>query len=215
MSKFESKLLYANGEQISRCTQYCYLGVDLDECMTLSANFNNIFKKYSYKIFQFGKIRKYLDIPTRILVYKQTILPLVEYVSFMLCLNNSRDVEKLQKLQNRCLRLCFNIYNPLEIGTHRLHQEARVNTLSLRRDVQLLNIMFSLKTNNKYRKESVRITRNTDRFVFNTEIVHKDIYAISPFFRGVYLWNSIPIECQSLTERRTFKINIKKHLNMF
>ena len=73
--KFNGKLIYADGEEISRCTKYSYLGVDLDECLTLSSNFNSIYKKYSYKIFQFGKIRKYLDIPTRILVYKQTILP--------------------------------------------------------------------------------------------------------------------------------------------
>ena len=64
--------------------------------MTLSANFNSIFKKLSHKIFQFGKIRKYMDINTRVLVYKQTILPLVEYVSFMLCLNNVGEVDKLQ-----------------------------------------------------------------------------------------------------------------------
>ena len=45
--------------------------------MTLTANFNSIFKKFSYKIFQYGKIRKYMDTNTRVLVYKQTILPLV------------------------------------------------------------------------------------------------------------------------------------------
>ena len=136
-------------------------------------------------------------------------------MSFMLCLNSARDVEKLQKLQNRCLRSCFNIFNPVDIGTQRLHHEARVNTLRLRRDVQLLNIMFLLKINNKFKKESVRITRNAERYVFNTEIVHKDIYAKSPFYCGVSLWNSIPIEYQNLIERRTFKTSIKKHLNIF
>ena len=187
ISKFEGNLICAQGKKISRCSQYTYLGVDLDECMTLSANFNNIFKKFSYKIFQFGKIKKYLDLTTRILVYKQTILPLVEYVSFMLCINNVRDVEKLQKIQNRCLRSCFNIHNPMDIGIQRLHQEARVNMLNLRRDAELLNIMFSLKSNNKYKKESVRTTRSIDCYVFNTKIVHKDIYAKSPFHCGVSL----------------------------
>ena len=88
-----------------------------DECMTLAANFNCVFKKYSYKIFQFGKIKKYLDKNTHILVCKQTILPLVEYVSFMLCFNSTRDVEKLQKLQNRCLRSCLEILKLLKLMT--------------------------------------------------------------------------------------------------
>ena len=62
-------------------------------------------KKYSYYIFQFGKIRKYSDIKTCVLVYKQTILPLVEYVSFMLCLNNARDVDKLQKITKKMAQI--------------------------------------------------------------------------------------------------------------
>ena len=46
---------------------------------------------------------------TRITVYKQTILPLVEYVSYMLLFNLKIDTAKFQKLQNRALRLCYNI----------------------------------------------------------------------------------------------------------
>ena len=75
-----------------------------------------------------------MDKNTRVLVYKQTILPLVKYASFM-CLNNGRDVDKLQKLQNRCLRLCFDVYDPVEMGILRLHELARVNMLDVRRDV--------------------------------------------------------------------------------
>ena len=186
--KFHDTIIEANGQQITTCHQYNYLGVQLDKCMTLTTNFNSIFKKYSYKIFQFGKIRKYLDKNTRILVYKQTILPLFEYVSFMLCLYNACDVNKLQKLQNRCLRSCLDIYDPMEMGTLRLHELVRVNMLSTRHEVQLLNKMFSFKLNNKYKKESACVTRNADRFEFRTEIVHKDIYAKSPFLhRGTSL----------------------------
>ena len=75
--------------------------------------------------------------------------------------------------------------------------------------------MFSFKLNNKYKKESARVTRNADRFEFRTEIVHKDIYAKSPFYIGVRLWNSIPIDCQNLLDSGTFKNNIKKHLRIF
>ena len=82
-------------------------------------------------------------------MYKQTILPLVEYVSFMLSFNNSGVVEKLQKLQNRCLRSCLDIYDPMEIRSIQLHEMVRVNKLNVRRDAQLLNMMFSLKVNNK------------------------------------------------------------------
>ena len=67
----------------------------------MQGNYNTVFKKYSYKVLQFGKIKKCIDRTTRILVYKQTILPLVEYVSLMLYLNRKCDIDKLQWLQNR------------------------------------------------------------------------------------------------------------------
>ena len=92
---------HLNDTPIHPCTQYKYLGVILDSTMTLNANINYIFKKFSYKVFQFTKIRHYLDIKTRVLVYKQTIMPLAEYAGFLLNLNRKHDIEKLQKLQNR------------------------------------------------------------------------------------------------------------------
>ena len=65
------------------------------------------------------------------------------------------------------------------------------------------------------KKDSVRVTRNANRYEFKTDIVHKDIYTKSPYFKGVSLWNNIPIDCQNLVDGKTFKNNIKKHLNMF
>ena len=66
-------------------------------------NINNIFRKFSNKNHQFGKIKRYVDIKTWLLVCKQMVLPLVEYESFKLLMNNKHDTEKLQKLHNRSL----------------------------------------------------------------------------------------------------------------
>ena len=76
VSNFEPTTIVSNNKEINRCKQYQYLGVTLDECLTMKQNFNTVFKKFSYKIYQFGKIRKCLSTATRILVYKQTVLPL-------------------------------------------------------------------------------------------------------------------------------------------
>ena len=99
----------------------------------MKQNFNNTSKKFSYKIYQFGKIRKFLNVETRILVYKQTVLPLSEYVIFVMCLNNKHEVDKLQKLQNKALRLCYNIQSPKEMRVSLLHDMASVDSLYKRR----------------------------------------------------------------------------------
>ena len=82
----------------------------------MEAIFNYIFKRLSYNIFQFSKIKHYLDVKTRVLVYKQTVMPFAEYAGFLLYLNRKHDTEKLQKLQNKALRLCFEIQNPRDIS---------------------------------------------------------------------------------------------------
>ena len=119
--------LGSGDHQIVKCQQYNYLGVKLDECLNLKANFKGIFKKFSHKIYKLGKIKRYIDTCNRVLVYKQTILPLVEYVSFMLLFNSSQEVDKLQKLQNRSLRMCYDIHNPRDVSELQLHEMASVS----------------------------------------------------------------------------------------
>ena len=130
---------------------------------------------------QFCKIKKFIDKATRILVYKQTILPFVEYVSFVLYLNRNCDIEKIQRLQNRCLRMCLDIRQPIDMTVNDLHVNAKIETLESRRSRQLIKVMFNLVQNNKYKKEGVRVTRTLDTFVFDTQIVHLSAYANSPY----------------------------------
>ena len=85
----------------------------------MKPNFNNIINEFLYKCHQFGKIRKYLNTETSLLVYKQTVLPLTEYVCFVMSLKSKHEFEKLQRLQNRALRMCYSIPNPRDIW-HRL-----------------------------------------------------------------------------------------------
>ena len=103
----------------------------------------------------------------------------------------------------------------MEVSVVRLHQIARVNKLDVRRDVQLLNLIFLLKTNKMYRRDGVRVTRNIDRYIFYTDIVHKDVYAKSLYFKGVLLWNSLPLDLQLKPSGQEFKTCIKRHLNIF
>ena len=142
--------LTLNGVTLVPCRQYNYLGVVLDETMTLDSNFNCIFKRFSYKIFQLSKISGFLNSDTRILIYKQTVLPLVEYVSFMLYLNRKNEIDKLQKLQNRALRNCLGYHNPRMISIADLHKAAKVLKLTERREIALLNLLFDLRTDGRY-----------------------------------------------------------------
>ena len=91
-------------------------------------------------------------------MYKQTVLPLTDYVSFVMCLNTNREVDELQKLQNRALRMCFNIQNPRDIRIYQLHEIAKVDMLQKRCMLQLLTTLYDKIQN--YRPDRA-ITHNT------------------------------------------------------
>ena len=195
--------------QILRCHQYCYLGVKLDECLNLKQNFNIVFKKFSHKVYQFSKIKKYINTPTRILVYKQTVMPLVEYVSFILNMNISQDVKKLQRLQNRALRMCYDIDRPRDISTTELHAMAHIELLQNRRNLSLLCIMYDLKQQQLYEKIGNRVTRQGEKYIFQTEISNVGVYMRSPYYIGANLWNNLPYDVQNARTKAQFKLNLK------
>ena len=62
-----------------------------------------------------------------IFVSKKTILP-SENTGFVLHLNKKHDVDKLQKLQNRSLRMCFDIINPRDVTVLTLYEMANTCT---------------------------------------------------------------------------------------
>ena len=64
--------------------------------------------------------------------------------SFIMCLNNKHEIDKLQVLQNRALRMYFNIQNPRDINIQHLHELANVDILYKRRMPQLLSIIYDL-----------------------------------------------------------------------
>ena len=189
--------------------QYTYLGIILDDTMTLESNFNATFKKFSYKIFQFSKICKYLPTDARVLVYKQAILPLVEYVCYLMYLNRKHDIDKLQKLQNRALRLCYNIGDPRTISVHNLHVQANLSTLDQRREKQLLGLMYDISRKREFLRPILMNTRQAEKITLDYEISRCGIYAHSPYVIGCGLWNNLDASIQKAEQRSIYKTKIK------
>ena len=65
-----------------------------------------------------------------------------------------------------------------------------------------------------FEKEGLCDTRSIDRYVFNTEIVHMDVYAKTPYFKWVALWNSLPLDIQNINTSALFKSAVKRHLGV-
>lgn len=147
MSKLRSnKLSFVN--------TYCYLGVDFDQNLTMSGHLDKVIKKTKPLLYMLGKLRFYVDEETVVQIYKTYVLPVIESGIFVLDGYYKHQVSRLQKLQNKALRLCFKKGNMCRFFP--LHVKARLLSLDLRRRYHFL-IFINMK-----------LIKNEETFLFSS-----------------------------------------------
>ena len=127
-----------NSTPLQHVHDYNYLGIILDSQMSLSPLFARVKKIVSNRIYTLIKIRNNVDTKCAITIYKQTILPLLDYAGFLLISGNVSDRQDLQTLQNNALRVCYNVRLRDRISIELMHNRANLLSLEQRRQKQLL-----------------------------------------------------------------------------
>ena len=115
---------------------YKYLGFQLDSTLSL----NTVIKLVAYKASLLSKIRKYLMESTAIKIYKSMILPYFDYGDVVYNSAGSGILEKLQRLQNRCLKICMKYERRFD--TDILHHITKKKKLAVRRECHINNFMY-------------------------------------------------------------------------
>ena len=77
--------------------------------MTLFPLLVKLKKSVIAKIYSLIKIRDMIMTTCAITIYKQTILPILDYSGFISISCNISDRNDLQTLQNHALRICYNV----------------------------------------------------------------------------------------------------------
>ena len=151
------------------------------------------------------KIRKFLTEKASLSIYKQTILPIVDYSGFLLLSCNVSDRSDLQKMQNDILRICLRIKLTDHISIKEIHKKAEMLSLEKRMRKQLLWLMYidSLNVNNK--RQNNRVLRNNDKYIFKVDRKIGTKYQHSPYYKGTLLWNELPADIQTSNDVIRFK----------
>ena len=123
--------LYINNVAIDYVTSYKYLGITVDQTLSFNLYLNQVIKTVSYKISLLIKIRKYITSKSAIQVYKSMSIPYLDYGDILFNHGPSKLLDKLQKLQNRSLKVCFDPQRNMTIEN--MHTEANVMFLHNRR----------------------------------------------------------------------------------
>ena len=163
---------------------YKYLGITLDNQMELTELLSVVKRNINCHLF---KLRKYMTVECSLLIYKQTILPHLDYAGFLLNSCNVSDRDDLQLLQNDCLRTCYNVHRRDRMSVAALHKDAKLLSLDQRRKIQLLSLMYRHKLSYDVQHIFPRATRGADRFKFEVERYNVTKYKNSPYYKGSQL----------------------------
>ena len=177
--------------------QFTYLGIILDNEMSLRPLLCDTKKKIINKIFLLRKIRRYIDEDCALLIYKQTILPFFDYAGFMCLSLNIEDKKELQVMQNDCLRYCYNIRRADRVTIVNIHERAKLSSLEQRRIRQLLGLQFLLYKKDTDRHVIRANTRSQQKYVFKVDAKIGKKYERSPYYIGTCLWNKLSKDIQT------------------
>ena len=144
------------------------------------------------------------------MVYKQTILPIIDYAGFLLISCNKEIKHDFQVLQNDVLRICCMSKIADRISIRELHVKCKIINLEQRMRIQLLWLMFLLSRDTKFLRVPNRVTRSANKIVFKVPTKVLPIYEHSPYYIGTKLWNELSITVQESVDVYAFKKEIRR-----
>ena len=198
-----------NNAVLESVISYNYLGLILDCELSLTQHLSEVHDRVQRKLFHLRKIRKYLNQFASTQVYKQTILPLLDYCGFLAMSGNKNCFTSLQILQNDALRACVGYPDGYNMSRIDLHARVNLSSVFQRWDKQLLLLMYDEARIDDNVIEPVRVTRQSLKLNLRQYKMHNKKYINSPFIRGKHLWDRLPHDTQLLVTKFEFKEKLK------
>ena len=188
-----------------------YLGITLDEQLNYELHAQSVIKAVKYKTLRLRLLRRILNKKAALLVYKNMILPILEYGDVFLSSVSKATRKKVQVMQNNCLRIALNLGK--RESSKMLHESADLAKLYIRRKVHVLQFLFKLK---RERHLFTRLltggikTLSSKKINFLLRRPRPEKFRSCISNAGFKLWNNLPHSIQKLDEPDCFKFRIKK-----
>ena len=213
LSKLPPVNISLDGAPIHTVTNYKYLGITLDGQLNYSKHIRKLVSSASLKLKQFKRMRSFLNTKAATLVYKNMLLPMLEYGDIFLSGANMVDKKKLQVLQNKGLRCALN--RDQFASTDELHEDVDLLKLKFRREQHLLNHMYDMskgESNLKSaRKAGVR-TRASKKKLLKIVKPRTEKFKKSWSYVGPRKWNALPVNIHGLDSKAEFKSGLLAHI---
>ena len=95
---------------------YKYLGVEIDNFLSMKQHANNLIKLDSHKLFMLRHVRKMITMQASLMIFKSVFLGVLDYGSIFVSSLSEQTKEDIQIIQNNDLRCCLNITDPRNVN---------------------------------------------------------------------------------------------------
>jgi hypothetical protein len=181
------------GRQLKRVESHSYLGVLIDYNLRWEQHINKLVNKTKYLIFVFGRLRDVVDLATLRMMYFALSINNVNYGILAWGGAYDRSFLKLQKVQNKLLKM--------------LKLTDNVNFLNIIRVFGLESLASNYHSIQKLYKQKNKTRNKTVHVV----AIHKTIYKKNSKYAAVWYFNRLPDSLKNLNvlDKRKLKKILK------
>ena len=211
LKKSRSLDVYIAGTKLKYVNFFNYLGIKLDNTLTFEKHAAECIHLVSHKLYLLSRVRKYISIGQAISIYKSKIVPYFDYGDVLL-INISRKIrEKLQRLQNRALRICLTLEGRSNVND--MHNQCNINKLEDRRSTHLLNFVYTRSKDPDYINLGGRELRKYDAPILTEIKSNNKSFERSVLYQGAKAWNALDYQTRITATSYEFKKSQKCKLN--
>ena len=208
--------IYLGANKIKRVKSTKSLGLMLDETLSWNEQINALSNKVNKSLNVIKRLREFVDLETLLIAYKTLVQPYFEYCSQVWGGLGSTLSAKLQRLQNRAVRIITKC--GYDVRSHTLLQNLNLKNLETRRNQRLVTLMFKVRNamapssiSNLFQRVDDVHNRQTRQMHFNylPPKPNTNFKTKSISYRGAVAWNSLPCDLKKPQSIESFKNKLR------
>ena len=185
----------------------------MEETLSFDKTVDAMYNKANRKLYSLKNIRPYITSSVAGLIYKTCIRPVMEYGDFLVDSCNKNKTEQLARIQKRAVKIIDQARHK-DLSYNELFNLYNIEDLGMRRKKHHLSVMFR-QSRDKDNLESYRPDidlRSNSKVRFKSKITKLTKVQKSPYYRGITLWDRLPVAVQRATTKVKFKRDLSMHI---
>ena len=191
-----------------------YLGVTIDHNLSFDNHMDIVIKKISKSLGILKRVSQFVPLQSRITLYNTIVLPHFDYCTTIWDMSSSKQINRLQILQNRGMKIVLQCHR----RTHICDRLSKLKWLNVRQRLFYLKSIFMYKIVNKLTplylsNMATPVTHSHNTRSKDTNSLARCLcHPKSIMFSGFQLWNSLPTNLKTTPSINVFKKHCIKYI---